>query len=181
MMELNVAIPGENYTADTRNYPWHRPADFDNYDDVVDHLITQMENASGISMIYSLLDLEVPISGIVTVLLLQSISKGRIHIDMAILAAGPLARHIEIFAKKNDIKYDMGDKPSDEIVYTPTEIKLAMGISDDAEDVVEESIVVPKEPSEGLMAKPTLEQIKPAAEDEQLAMLGLDNEEEESV
>ena len=100
---------------------------------------------------------------------------------MAILAAGPLARHIEIFAKKNDIKYDMGDKPSDEIVYTPTEIKLAMGISDDAEDVVEESIVVPEEPSEGLMAKPTLEQIEPAAEDEQLAMLGLDSEEEESV
>jgi hypothetical protein len=183
MAIVDSPIPGENYTADTRNYPWHRPADIDNYNDVVDHLISNLEKPTGISLVYSLLDLEVSISGIVTALLLQEISKGRIHIDMAIIAAGPLARHIEIFARKNKIKYEMGDKPSDEIVYTPTELKLAMGIIDPSEDTEKDAVAV--EPIQatggGFMAQPSLEETTEAPEDEQLRMLGMIDETEDEL
>lgn len=181
MKMIDAPIPGENYTADTRNYPWHRPADFDNFNDVVDHLISTLEKPTGVSLVYSMLDLDVPISGIVTALLLQSISKGRIHIDMAILAAGPLARHIEIFAKKNDLKYEMGDAPSDEVIYTPTELKLAMGISDPSQE--EDPVAVePLQVSDGgIMAQPSLEDTTEASEDEQLRMLGMAEETEEEM
>ena len=181
MTVIDAPIPGENYTSDTRNYPWHRPADFENLNDAVDHLLSNLEKPTGVSIVYSMLDLEVPISGIVTALLLQSISKGRIHIDMAILAAGPLARHIEIFAKKNGLKYEMGDQPSDEIIYTPTQLKMSMGIVDAGEE--DEPVAV--EPLQvsggGFMAQPSLEDTTEAPEDEQLRMLGMAEETEEEM
>ena len=42
-MELNdknfdAPIPGENYTAETKNYPWHRPPDIVDYDEAIDFI-----------------------------------------------------------------------------------------------------------------------------------------------
>ena len=82
-------IPGAYYTSDTRNYPWHRPADIENYDEAVSNTLNRLETPSGASLVYSLLDLDMSIATITSAMLQQAIAKGVMHIDMAILIAGP--------------------------------------------------------------------------------------------
>jgi len=180
MKAPNVPIPGANYTSNTKNYPWHRPPDIEGYDETVNYMLSRLETETGVSLIYSLLELEIPVSGITSAMLLQAMSKGKLHIDMAVLAAGPLARSIEIFAKTHDLKYEMGDDATDEIVYTPTQIKALM--ESDNTELVEDNeppaAMMPAEmsgtemESEGLMAAPTEPDLAPASSEEQDAMLG---------
>lgn len=175
-------IPGANYTSDTRNYPWHRPADIETYNEAVEHMLGRLETVSGVSLVYSMLEMEMPIATITNAMLLQSVSRGKLHIDMALVVAGPVARAIEIFAKRHGLKYEMGAEPDDEIVYTPTQLQLIMNMqqqdSEEAEMVPSETPEAPVgQESEGLMGMPTGDDIEAAPEEEQSAMLGMTEEE----
>lgn len=173
-------IPGANYTSDTRNYPWHRPADIENYDEAVANTLNRLDTPSGASLVYSLLDLDMSIALVTSAMLQQAISKGVMHIDMAILIAGPVARGIEVFAKAHDLKYEMGADVDDELIYTPSQLSLLL----DAQEEDEEMLPMEEDPMEapalegGLMASPSEEEVEAAPEDEQQSMLGGMAEEE---
>ena len=93
MQTPKAPIPGANYTSDTRNYPWHRPSDITTYDEAVSNTLNRLETPSGASLVYSLLDIDMSIATVTSAMLQQAISKGVIHIDMAILIAGPVNIH----------------------------------------------------------------------------------------
>jgi hypothetical protein len=171
-------IPGANYTSDTRNYPWHRPADIENYDEAVSNTLNRLETPSGASLVYSLLDLDMSIATITSAMLQQAIAKGVMHIDMAILIAGPVARGIEVFAKAHDLTYDMGADANDELIYTPSQLSLLLEAQEEAEEMpMEETPAEPPAPEGGLMASPSGEDVEAAPEEEQQSMLGMAEEE----
>ena len=177
MQKLSSPIPGANYTTDTRNYSWHRPPDIVDYDEAVEYFITKMDEPYENDLVMSLIDLETPITVITASLMLQSISKGKIPIDLAILIAGPVARYIEILAKSEGKTYEMGASDKDRVSITPTSLKIALGLVD-AEDAapapaaVEEMLEEP--PEGGLMAMP--EEPLEASGAEQQTMLGMGEE-----
>lgn len=167
-------IAGANLLAETKNYPWHRPPEIVDYDEAADYMIERVSQPEQAELIYSLLQIDIKISTIVSSLLMQAISKGKMPIDLAILTAGPLARFIEIVAKTEGYKYDMGTDDKDRIRITPTLMRMSLGILDEEE--------MPEEPTDeampvdngGLMGAP----MGIAPEDEQAAMLGMNIEEE---
>tara|TARA_R110000851_G_scaffold55950_1_gene130932 strand:+ start:1562 stop:2143 length:582 start_codon:yes stop_codon:yes gene_type:complete len=179
-MQLDAPIPGGNYTTDTRNYSWHRPPDLVDYDDAIGYLIEKIDEPEQIELVYAMLGIDAHITTVVTTILLQAISKGKIGIDLAILIAGPLARYIEISAKDVGIKYEMGVEDKDRVIITPTLLKASLGIIDpeDEEEAVVEQEVVSEEPTGGLMAMPT---DMAASSDEQDEMLGAMNPEDEAL
>ena len=174
-------IPGANYTSNIKNYPWHRPADLDTYDDAVAYLLTRLETDTGISMVYSMLKVDMPISAITSAFDLQAISKGKMQIDMGIIAAGPLARGIEIFAKTHGLDYEMGSDPDDEILFTPTALQMILGAPDQAATEDEEQEIPQVYEEEvinegGLMSMPDDIAEEPASPDEQGSMMGIMDE-----
>ena len=177
-MQIDAPIPGGNYTTDTRNYSWHRPPDLVDYDEAVGYLIDRIDEPEQIELVYAMLGIDAHISTVVTTILLQAVSKGKIGIDLALLTAGPLARYIEISAKDVGIKYDMGVENKDRIIVTPTLLKASLGIidPDEEEEVVVEEEDLVKEVSGGLMERPDN---MSATQDEQAEMLGAMNPEEE--
>ena len=188
MKVFNAPIAGANYTADTRNYPWHRPPDLVEYDGGVGYILNKLKEDEQLELVFSLIKIDAKISTIVTSILMQAISRGKFSIDLAILIAGPIARYISIIADEQDLKYDMGVGDEDRVVITPTSLKVALGILDDDEkedvtiEVLEQdnSIV-----DGGIMAAPPEDASGmndiPATPDEQAAMLGQIEEEEEPV
>jgi hypothetical protein len=173
----NEPLPGANYMSDTKNYPWHRPADIESYDVAVKHVLDRLKTPSGASLVYSMLKMDMPISAITSAMLLQSISKGRMQIDMGIVVAGPVARGIEVFAKSNSLAYEMGADANDEIIYTPTQLALIMGPSEEKRPPSEEAMPVEEDaaPEMGLMSlDPSL--VEAAPDDEQQGMLGMAEE-----
>lgn len=177
-MRLNAPIPGGNYMSDTRNYAWHRPPDTVDYDEAVSYLIDKIDEPEEKELIFAMLGIDAHITTIVTTLLLQAVSKGKIGIDLAILIAGPVARYIEISAKNAGVKYEMGVEDKDRVVITPTLLKASLGIidEDDEDEQVMPEDPAPEAPSEGLMAMPEAGGVAP--EEEQTAMLGGIEEEE---
>jgi len=175
---FDAPIPGENFTSDTRNYPWHRPPEITDYDDGVDYLIEKLSEQDQAELTYSMLEIGLPITTVVSSLLMQGISKGKFPIDLAILMSGPLARYIEIVAKKNDIKHEMGIEEKNRQPITPTSLKMALGIFEDDDEVEEVEIEESPEGAEGFMAPP-MEGNEPASDEEQAAMLGQAEEENE--
>lgn len=179
-MRLNAPIPGANYLADTRNYAWHRPPDIVDYDEAVNYLIDKIDEPEKKELVFAMLGIDAHIATVVTTILLQAVSKGKIGIDLAILTAGPLARYIEISAKDVGIKYEMGIEDKDRVAITPTLLKISLGMSvnDDeegAEEVSQEMVQGATE--QGLMSMPPQEAGIASAE-EQEAMLGGVTEEE---
>lgn len=175
---FDAPIAGENFTSDTRNYPWHRPPEITDYDDGVDYLIEKLSEQEQAELTYSMLEIGLPITTVVSSMLMQGIAKGKFPIDLALLMAGPLARYIEIIANKNDIKYEMGVEEKNRQPITPTSLKMALGIFEDDDEVEEVEVEESPEGAAGFMAPP-MEGDEPASDEEQAAMLGQDEEENE--
>jgi len=183
-MEFKAPIPGANFTADTRNYAWHRPPDITNYDEAVDYYLKKMDEEQETELIAAMLQIDVHITTIVSGLLMQGISKGKLPIDLAILIAGPLARYIEIVAKSMNIKYEMGVEDKDRIQITPTLLRASLGLLEDDDEEIDqqemaEAAMAPEEDAGGLMSAPPPEDATAATTDEQAAMLGDDELEPE--
>ena len=173
-------INGENLTADTRNYPWHRPPEVTGFDAAVERMIKELDQDKEGELLYSLLELEVPVAIITTNLLMRKISKGILQIDLAVLIAGPVARYIEILALDNNITPDM-DMSNGEVPVSAQGLLMKMR-SDGAqpeEMLEEEAPEIPVEGEEeplagegGLMAPMASDGPPVASTEEQAAMLG---------
>jgi hypothetical protein len=182
--EFKGPIPGANLLADTRKYPWHRPPEIVEYDEAVDYMLTKMSEDEQSELIYSLLQIDINVPTVVSSLLLQAVSRGKLPIDLAVLIAGPMARYIEIIAKMEGYKYDMGLDESDRLRVTPELLKRSLGIIDkeDPEDIMVDAEAQPSPdiPMGGIMGGAEVPEQGVAPEDEQAAMLGLTVEEEET-
>ena len=179
-LKADAPIPGENFLSDTRNYPWHRPPEITDYDVAVDYLIDRLAEPEQSELIYSLIELKQPLTSIVAGLMMQSIGRGKFGIDLAILAAGPVYRYLQIIAEQNGLKYETGLEDKGRIPITPTILKAAMGIVDDEEEeIVETPNAVILAEQGGLMGQPSAEEQTEASPDEQALMLGLVDQAEE--
>jgi len=182
-MKIDAPVPGANLLADTRNYPWHRPPDITDYDEAVSYMISRISQEEQAELVYSLLQIDTTVTTVVSGLLMQSIAKGKMPIDLAILISGPVARYIEVIAQTNGYKYDMGTDTSDRVKITPTLLKMAMGIVEDDEEEEMEATpeVVTAMPEGGLMGAPTDADKMTATDEEQASMLGMNADSEEPV
>ena len=182
-MKIDAPVPGANLLADTRNYPWHRPPDITDYDEAVSYMISRISQEEQAELVYSLLQIDTTVTTVVSGLLMQSIAKGKIPIDLAILISGPVARYIEVIAQTNGYKYDMGTDTSDRVKITPTLLKMAMGIVEDDDEEMEDTPeeVVSAIPEGGLMGAPLDQDKMTASDEEQASMLGMNADSEEPV
>jgi len=176
---ISGPIAGENLVSDTRNYPWHRPPDVDDFNQVVEALITDSMQPKEMNRILSMLSNEMTLASVVDYKVLSMMSKGKFSLDMGILAAGPYARFLDILAKDAGITVEMGIE-DDAFAMTPDLVRTLSGgeklgpmkeplrpTGDQEEvDVNENSGGLPAQT--GLMMAPT----GPAPDEEQAAMLG---------
>jgi len=178
-LPVDAPIPGANMTADTRNYPWHRPPEYTDYDEAVEYLIGKVDEPDQHDLVMSLIQLKMDVTNAVTAMLLQAIRKGKIGIDLAVLVAGPVVRHIDIMAKEAGLKPKLLIE-SRKAKITPTSLKLAMGIVDDDDEIPDmPDTPAPVLPKGGLMGSPSEATAMSATEGEQASMLGMTNTEEE--
>jgi len=179
---FKAPIPGANFTSNVKNYPWHRPADLVDYDESVDYMISKIKEPEQQELVFSMLEIDVHVTTVVSAILMQAISRGKISIDTAILIAGPLARYISIIATDSGIKHEMGVEDKDRVRITPTSLRLSLNIVDgDGEDSPESPLEAPTEPSNGLMGMSGPSDMMTASDDEQSAMLGSITDEEETT
>jgi len=184
--KMDGPIPGENYTSDVRNYPWHRPPDITDYDQAVEYVVDQISKPQAITTIMSLLEAGFNLTSIVSMLNMVNISNGKYPIDVSILIAGPVARYLQILGKKNDIDVKVGDEGERKFI-TLEHLKGLAGITEDdgTPETTKEALTAPvsndQVPSGGLMGVSPGTPSESAPASVQSAMLGYSDDEEEEV
>lgn len=101
----NGPIPGENYTSDTKNYPWHRPPKYTDLDDAIEFAYKKlMSNPEGL---LTLMELGMPIVVLTELFLLNQMGQGMWTPDYMILMAGPVAHIMYLMGKGYGIEPNM--------------------------------------------------------------------------
>jgi hypothetical protein len=124
MMPVNSGpIPGENFTSDTKNYPWHQPPEYSDIDEALDYLsgrITQFKVANGL---LTMAEMGTPLYQIASFVLISGVGEGKWTPDFSLLLAGPVTRMIELMCIGFDVKYELGITDDDEEFETGTFFK----------------------------------------------------------
>lgn len=107
-MSMSGPIPGENYTSDTKNYPWHRPPEFDDVDKAIEHVAQKLTSEDVSMHVLTLVEQGFKISTITDMFLTSGMGKGKWTMDMALLMAGPVAHILCLMCAAEDIEYDLG-------------------------------------------------------------------------
>ena len=109
-------IPGANYTSNTKNYPWHRPPDHPDIDELIENMIASFDDPEKASVFLSLIENGDTILDFVTGMLRVGVGNGKMTIDSAIVLAGPMAKMAELVADKAGVKYERGYDPKPKIM-----------------------------------------------------------------
>lgn len=113
---LNGPIPGENYTTDTKNFPWHRPPQFTNLDEAIEHCIENIFDDERSDGLITMLQIGMSIMDVTQLILMGGIGKGLWSTDFAILMAGPVSNVLVLMARGYDIDFDLGIEAEDDSI-----------------------------------------------------------------
>lgn len=119
-------IPGENYTSDTRNYPWHRPPELTSLDSAIEASIKQLTQRESAYSLLTMLQAGVSVVQATDMFVTSGIGAGKWTPDFALMLAGPVSHMIKLMADGYGIKYDMGieDKPMPTIQFLKERAKI---------------------------------------------------------
>lgn len=167
----DAPIPGENFTSDTKNYPWHRPPQFTSMNEAFEYIVEQIGEEDVSTSIMTMLEIGVPVARLVDMLLTAGIGGGKFTVDYAILMAGPLSHVICLMARRMDIEVDLGvnkkrkaptkaffdalerSQNSDEAGQVGADIAGSMGLGGTPEGAPQEPVPAGP-PATGLMGAP---------------------------
>jgi hypothetical protein len=105
---ISGPIPGENYTSDTKNYPWHRPPEVTDLDTAIEVSAKQLMSEEGSLGLITMLKAGIDIASLTDMFVTSGIGAGKWTPDFAILLAGPVSHIIYLMAKSYDIDCDLG-------------------------------------------------------------------------
>lgn len=106
---LKAPIPGENLAQVSRNYAWHRPPQFAEYDDVIEHFVdTYIADTEKLASAMLLVENGIPATSAVTSILLGMVGRGVISPDMSLIVAGPFYKIITRMFDETGTKYLTG-------------------------------------------------------------------------
>lgn len=175
MPNFDAPIPGENYTSDTKNYPWHRPPDITDYDQAIEFSMERLTEEEVGFTYMTMLEGGMSIATATDIFVTMGIANGKWTPDYAILIAGPVSRILEIMAKSYGIKAELGTESNMPRVTSAYLKAIREGDNQAAQEAAaavqeEAGDIKAAMPTGGLMGAPATD--APAPEDEQLSMLG---------
>lgn len=113
-------IPGENFTSDTKNYPWHQPPEFTDVNKALDMVGKKLTNFKKANGILTMVEMGTPVSRVADMLLTSGIGEGKWTVDYALMMAGPVTRMIELLCIGFDVPYTLGTEEDEDDFTTGT-------------------------------------------------------------
>lgn len=155
--KINGPIPGENYTSNTKNYPWHRPPEITDIDAGIEAAIKQLSTRKGAYGLLNNLQAGVTVVQAADMFITSGIGAGKWAVDLGILLAGPVARMMEIMAKDAGIEFAMGldDDPLPTISYYKKKTDISKSTASAAGQTLKDSASTIETPTDtNLMDSP---------------------------
>jgi translation elongation factor EF-1alpha len=169
---FTAPIPGENLTSNSKNYPWHRPAQYTDFDDAFEYLIDDiLSDEQKIASAIVLTSSGMSALSIVQSIMVSKVGSGAISPDMSLLVAGPFYKVFVRLLDAMGIEYLSGYDTPEELVAFAKKMKEGGILSkakksakltdkqiEEMEKITEEALE--ELPSGGLMGAPTEEEVE---------------------
>lgn len=161
-------IQGENLTVNSKNYAWHRPPQYPNFDEAFRYYVdTAISNTERFQNGMTLVVGGVPATSAISSLLINMVKEGRISPDMSLLLAGPAYKVFTRMLDLAGVEYLTGFESTKDTAefYSKLEeqgslpskkIPLPKEVKEEAQEIAEE---VSDIPVGGLMGAKTDEDI----------------------
>jgi len=107
-------IPGENFTSDTKNYPWHQPPEYRNLAEALDKMAVKLTDPKMANKLVALAEMGFPLVQISQLIVTEGIGQGKWTVDMGLLLAGPFTKIIEIMCDSYGVEYNLGIEEKDD-------------------------------------------------------------------
>lgn len=141
---LDGPIPGENFTSDTKNYPWHRPPEHTDLDSAIEASFKKLTDEDNSVGLLTMIEMGVDIATLTDMFVTAGIGAGKWTPDFAILLAGPVSHIIYLMAKGYGLDCDLGiydrKKPLTKSFFEAHQ-KINAKKAEDASDEIDLSVV----------------------------------------
>lgn len=107
-MDFDGPIPGENFTSNTKNYPWHRPPEYTDLDEAIEAAFAQITDEDNYIGLLTMLSSGVSVASAASMFVISGIGAGKWTPDFAMILAGPVAHIIYLMAEGYGMKVNMG-------------------------------------------------------------------------
>ena len=107
---FDVPIPGQSLTKAPKSYPWESPAMFTTTDEVMDFYFDKFDNDETLFGLFAMLESDIPVTTIVTSMIMHGFAEGIYSPDVGILVGEELAMLIMAIAQEAGIDYKIGEK-----------------------------------------------------------------------
>lgn len=161
---FQAPIPGESLTRPPKQFPWERPPEMNDPEEVMQFYIDKLTDSDRMSAIMDTLEVGMTIRDVTEGIVRVGVSEGMHSIDVGILVSPVIHQYIKSVAKALRIDYDEGfvDKKQQaedqkKVMYLKTKLaaqqqkELVQEIKQEA-PAVEEEVVVETKPK-GLMTR----------------------------
>jgi hypothetical protein len=114
MPATDMPIPGENFTSDTRSYPWHQPPKYTTLTPALDYLSKKLSDTATAKQLVSFVETKLPLYKISQIIIMEGMANGKWTLDLGLLMAGPVTKLIEIVCSVYGVEYDLGIEEDDD-------------------------------------------------------------------
>ena len=113
---LKAPIPGENLTVNGKNYAWHRPPQFTEFDDAFEFIIDDsLANQQKLGAAMTLLSNGISALAVVQALMISKVGQGKISPDMSLLLVGPVYKTFTRMMDAAGVEYLSGFDTTEEL------------------------------------------------------------------
>jgi hypothetical protein len=123
---MDMPIPGENFTSDTKSYPWHQPPEFTSIGPALEKMSQKMTDRKTAPLLMSMVETGLPLYKVSQIIIMEGMANGKWTLDLGLLLAGPITKILEIMCNVYEVEYNLGIEEEDD---EPTG-KFARGIID---------------------------------------------------
>lgn len=99
MAMFDAPIPGQSLTTEPKNYPWERPPEMADIDEVISFYMKGMSSPKVIDNLLDMLELDTPVDAIVNAYTTVNVMKGMHNVDVKLLVSPVLHEYIATIGK----------------------------------------------------------------------------------
>lgn len=105
---FNAPIPGQSLTTPPKQYPWERPPEMVDPEDVIQYYIQKLNKPEAMEGVMDALELDITVKDLTEGMLRMGVANGLHSIDVSLIVAPVIHDFIVGFANDLGIEYDEG-------------------------------------------------------------------------
>ena len=112
---FNAPIPGESLTKPPKQYPWERPSEYNDPEEVLQVYIRKLNEPDRMEGLMDALEVGFPLKDLVEGLTRTGVANGIHSVDVSLIVAPVIHDYIKSFADELEIEYDEGFEDKEQV------------------------------------------------------------------